>query len=160
MNPYKLAMGIVLASLQSAPVFAACTAPPDVLPIALPKAEAASATRIGAQSTDGTAWIISGVINRCTEGDTLSAEFRTPTEMGLTKRATIQMAISGVTVRFGNELVENNPTEWKLVGSPAIGLVDKNNTDPSKNQLKISWSGIFANLTQYQLSYTIFIVQE
>ncbi len=160
MNSRRLTVDFLLVSLQSAPVFAACAAPADVVPVALPGAAAASATQIAAKSAEGTAWMISGVINRCTEGDTLSADFVTPAAMGITKRAMIAMAITGVTVRFGNEAVENNPTEWKMVSVPTVEPVDVNNSDPAKNRLKISWSGIFANLTQYQLSYTILLIQE
>lgn len=139
---------------------AACAAPPDVLPVALPMAAAASAIRIGPTSADGTPWMISGVINRCTDSDTLSLQFPTPAAMGITKGAVIEMSVSGATLKFGNEAVENNPTEWTLAAQPSIAVVDGANADPAKNLLRVTWQGTFANLTQYQLQYTIFVVQQ
>ena len=152
-------LSVIAASAACPPAFAACATPPDVLPIAQPKAEAASIARLG-QTPDGTAWAISGIINRCTEGDTLFAELRTPPEIGVTVKASVQLAITGVTVRFGNEAIENNPTEWRLTGPATIGVVDKANQDPKDNRLRISWTGSFLNLTDYQLSYTIFLIQK
>jgi len=78
----------------------------------------------------------------------------------VTKSATIQIAIADVAIRHGNEAMENNPTEGKLVGAPRIDVVDALNTDPANNRLRTTWRGVFLNLTEYQLSYTVFLVQK
>ena len=153
-------IGAIAAAGGAAPAIAACAAPPDVLPVALPKADAAAAVRIGPSSADGTPWMISGVINRCTDGDTFMLVFPTPAAMGITRSAAIEMSVSGATLKFGNEAVENNPTEWTLTSQPSIAVADAANADPAKNVLKVTWSGTFSNLTEYQLHYTIFLVQQ
>jgi hypothetical protein len=156
----RLAVLAAAAGAAGSPAFAACVAPPDVLPVALPNAAAAVVTQTGVAADGGTAWMISGVINRCVAGGAATAEVRTPPQMGITERASIQLAISGVTLNYGNEAIENLPTEWRLTAAPTVSIADKNNTDPSKNLLEIAWQGAFLNVTSYQLSYTIFLVQK
>ena len=104
--------------------------------------------------------MVSGAINRCAADGHQSAEFQTPKEMGITKSATIQMAITGVTLQYGNEAIENRTTEWKLTDPPSVSVADKDNLDPSKNVLTIGWNGDFLNVISYQLHYTIFLVQK
>jgi hypothetical protein len=155
-----MSLAVALASIGASEASAACSVPPDVLPVPLANAAAAPALRTGADSTGGATWVISGFIRRCVDGGSSSVEIATPPEMGITKIAAIHMAISGVALVPESQLAQNKSTEWRLNSVPVVKIADPNNADESKNRLEISWNASFVNVASYELAYTLYLTQK
>lgn len=132
----------------------ACSVPPDVLPVALPNAQAAAAIHTG-----GDAWVVTGTIYRCVDGGASSAEITLPPELGITRTAALHLVISGIVPVPESQLTQNKSTEWRVVSVPLVKVADPANADKSRNVLDVSWNASFVNVVSYQLSYTLYLTQ-
>ena len=140
------------AVAASSAAFAACSLPPDVLPVALPNAAAAPAIRPGSES-----WVITGSLYRCVDGGVSAAEIPLPPGLGITKTAALSLVISGVVPVPESQVYKS--TQWQLLSVPIVKVADPANTDRTRNLLQVSWNAMFVNIVSYQISYTLYLTE-